>query len=337
LIEAELGAGNVTAAAGLADELEHRVAGVELPAVAASVALARARVAAAQDDSARAIELLEHGLEQLSDAEHPCLRAALHLELASLRARDDRAAAVIDARAAAAIQARLDTPAPPGMEELLQLLDVPGSGSGDAGGSRRASASLTRAGGRWTLTFGDAVASLKDSKGLRYLRELIVHPGVDRHVLDLVELAEGPGEAAVDSRGLGPDRRGLGDAGELLDADAKRAYRRRIEELREQLDEAELLGDEDRAWELQAELDKLAGELARAIGLGGRDRRAGSAAERARVNVTRAIRTAIARIEEVLPGLGRHLDRSVQTGCFCRYEPSAADAVDWREEVFTAR
>jgi hypothetical protein len=60
-------------------------------------------------------------------------------------------------------------------------------------------------------------------------------------------------------------------------------------------------------------------------------------AERARVNVTRAIRTAIGRIEEVLPELGRHLDRSVQTGYYCRYEPPAGEVVALAAEVFTPR
>ena len=201
------------------------------------------------------------------------------------------------------------------MNELLQLLDVGARGPS-------LTASLVCGSGRWTLTCGEAVATVKDSKGLRYLHDLIAHRGVDRHVLHLVELAEAP----VDSR---VDRRQLGDAGALIDKDAKIAYRRRIEELRVEREAAELVGDEDRAWELQRELDALAAELARALGLGGRHRRAGSAAERARVNVTRAIRTAINRIEEVLPELGRHLDRSVRTGFFCRYEPAADDAVQW--------
>ena len=39
-------------------------------------------------------------------------------------------------------------------------------------------------------------------------------------------------------------------------------------------------------------------EMARAVGLGGRDRRAGSAAERARLNVTRAIKSALQKISE---------------------------------------
>jgi predicted ATPase len=62
--------------------------------------------------------------------------------------------------------------------------------------------------------------------------------------------------------------------------------------------------------------------LARAaLGLGGRVRRSGSAAERARTAVTARVRDAIRRISEAHPELGRHLERSVRTGTFCVYEP----------------
>ena len=62
-------------------------------------------------------------------------------------------------------------------------------------------------------------------------------------------------------------------------------------------------------------------ELTAAFGLGGRARRAGSPAERARTTVTARIRHVIRRIEVVHPALGRHLDRSIRTGTFCAYEP----------------
>ncbi len=52
---------------------------------------------------------------------------------------------------------------------------------------------------------------------------------------------------------------------------------------------------------LQAELDQLVGQLAQAFGLGGRGRRASSAAERARLNVTRALRAATARVQRGPP------------------------------------
>jgi len=61
--------------------------------------------------------------------------------------------------------------------------------------------------------------------------------------------------------------------------------------------------------------------LSQALGIGGRERRVGSAAERARVNVQRRLRDAIRRIESHHPGLAKHLDRSVRTGTYCAYEP----------------
>ena len=52
------------------------------------------------------------------------------------------------------------------------------------------------------------------------------------------------------------------------------------------------------------ELDALVKQLASAFGLGGGARVAASAAERARLNVTRAIRTALKKLDEALPGAG---------------------------------
>jgi hypothetical protein len=62
--------------------------------------------------------------------------------------------------------------------------------------------------------------------------------------------------------------------------------------------------------------------LAAALGLGGRVRRAGSPAERARVRVTRALREAIERIRAADARLGEHLARSIRTGTYCCYAPA---------------
>ena len=94
---------------------------------------------------------------------------------------------------------------------------------------------------------------------------------------------------------------GFGDAGEVLDDAAKDAYRRRLAELDELICEAERFNDIGRAAQLGVERDLLVDQLAQAVGLGGRDRRAVSVSERARVNVTRAIRSAIRRIGEADP------------------------------------
>jgi len=63
--------------------------------------------------------------------------------------------------------------------------------------------------------------------------------------------------------------------------------------------------------------------------LGGRDRWASSAAEKARLNVTRALRSALAKLAEALPDAGSVLDRRVRTGVFCAYQPHPDDEVTW--------
>ena len=181
---------------------------------------------------------------------------------------------------------------------------------------------LVQDGPWWTAGCGDTKVRLRDSKGLRYLAELVAHPGVERHVIDLVDLVEG---VAPD----GPDRHALGDAGEVVDASARVAYRRRIEDLRSGVEDALDAEDDDRAARLQTELDELVAELARSFGLGGRDRRASSTAEKARLNVTRALRAALAKLIEALPEAGAALDRRIRTGTFCAYEPQADDIVRW--------
>ncbi|HEY6697000.1 MAG TPA: hypothetical protein VIZ67_02165, partial [Acidimicrobiales bacterium] len=85
----------------------------------------------------------------------------------------------------------------------------------------------------------------------------------------------------------------------------------------------------DAAEAKQTELDELVTQLARAFGLGGRERRAASAAERARLNVTRALRAAISRLADAMPGAGAVLDRRVRTGLYCAFEPNAADEFRW--------
>lgn len=168
----------------------------------------------------------------------------------------------------------------------------------------------------WTLRWRAEEAHLRDTKGLRYLRELLARPGREVHVLDL---------AAPDAGHL----RAEGDLGPVLDDRARAAYRRRIDELREELDDATARNDLGAVEKAEVELEQLMQQLAAAAGLGGRARRPGSAAERARVNVTKSIKQTIERIECHLPALAHHLRSNVRTGTFCVYEPDPTDAPRW--------
>jgi tetratricopeptide (TPR) repeat protein len=198
-----------------------------------------------------------------------------------------------------------------------------GAGRRAAGAGRDALvASLRKEGEFWTVAHAGEALRLKDSKGLAYLATLLAHPGREFHVLDLGggESGDDAGSAGVAAQ-AGLRASDLGDAGEVLDANARDAYRRRLQDLRDALEEAERFNDSGRAERARAEMEFLAGELARGVGLGGRSRKAASAAERARQNVTRAILAVLRKIADGCPALGQHLQANVHTGLFCSYEP----------------
>jgi tetratricopeptide (TPR) repeat protein len=186
-----------------------------------------------------------------------------------------------------------------------------------------------REGDYWTLIFEGHTVRVHELKGMRYLARLLADPGRELHVLDLVTAESGSGARIDRHRASEMPGSALGDAGELLDTRAKDAYRRRLAEIEEDMDRARAIGDAERAAQADVERDFLVRELSRAVGLDGRDRRAASASERARVAVTRAIRKAMLRIREHHPALGEHLERTVHTGTYCSYLPDPRVPAGW--------
>lgn len=164
-------------------------------------------------------------------------------------------------------------------------------------------ARLVRTGALWEATYAGQTVHLPDMKGCRDLALLLASPGERIHCMDLA------GRAAE------------GDAGAAMDGRARAACQKRIRDLQEDIAEAERDGDLARTERLGAELDALIEQLAAAIGLGGRGRKLHDPAEKARTAVTWRIRSAVKRITEAHPALGRHLQISVRTGAFCAYAP----------------
>ena len=182
----------------------------------------------------------------------------------------------------------------------------------------------------WSIG-SDRVVRFRHSKGLLYLSRLLAEPGREFHVLDLAgQGAEAvSGDRAVRSRcDRAPSRR-CGDSGAVIDDEAKAAYRARLRELQAELDEAAAFNDPVRGEAARLEMDALEAQLSAAFGLGGRARPEGSAAERARQSVTKAIREATRRIAAEDAAIGEHLDRSVRTGLYCVYDPDPATRVTW--------
>jgi tetratricopeptide (TPR) repeat protein len=174
---------------------------------------------------------------------------------------------------------------------------------------------LSRDGDDWILQAGAERARLRDTRGMHYLRLLLAAPGQEISALDLVAGGDGLPATVNDP---------------LLDDTARDTYRRRLNALGEQLDAADRAGDADRAQAAEKERNALLDELRRSTGLGGRSRAHADAAERARVNATRAVWAAVTRVESVAPAAGGHLRSSLHTGRFFRYQPAPGGPARWR-------
>lgn len=168
-----------------------------------------------------------------------------------------------------------------------------------------------RDGELWTLSYDGHVVHLPDAKGLRDIAYLLAHPAEEVHSAVLA----------------GRDTVRPGSGCERLDDRARREYEVRITDLRAEMVEADMANDPGRKEKAREEFSTLVEELERATGLGGRVRKLGDDAERARSAVTWRVRSVIKRLLAVHPTLGRHLSNSVQTGNFCRYAPEKP--VEW--------
>jgi pimeloyl-ACP methyl ester carboxylesterase len=177
----------------------------------------------------------------------------------------------------------------------------------------------------WTLAFAGRVCRLRDAKGLHHIAYLLQRPGEHVAAIDLQAALE-PGAAPAKR---GASNGGSGDAGPVLDGRARSAYRCRLDELRALLEEAEQFNDAGRIEAARTELEFIEDQLAAASGLGGRERRVGSAAERARLTVTKRIKGALEHIGHRHPALAEHLARTIRTGVLCAYVPERERAVRW--------
>jgi len=313
-VEIELAVGDLERAGVAADELERIAARFASRALIAGATLARGRVQLATGDAASAEDTLAEAVRLWNEVGAPYEAALARTALASAhRATGSEHRAVLELDAARAFLDEIEA----SRSAAARVVQRPLVGDN----------TFSREGDFWTVTFDGRTVRLRDLKGMRYLARLLAEPGREHHVLDLVA-AETQGHGPANGS-RGSDLVDLGDAGELLDERAKAAYRRRLAEIEEDIDEASALGDLERAAQADAEREFLVQELARAFGLGGRDRRASSASERARAGVTRAVRQAMTRVADQHSELGAHLERTIRTGTYCAYAPDPRAQEAW--------
>jgi hypothetical protein len=213
---------------------------------------------------------------------------------------------------------------------LARLLESP-LPPADAARDPDAASHFVREGDYWSVSFGgDKTFRLRSAKGLRYLAELLANPNREIHVLDL---------AGVDARLAQPPHQGgheltVHDARQdVIDPEGRRRFQARLEELAEELTEADEFNDIERASRVRSEIDALADALTAATGLSGRPRQISSEAERARTSVKKAIQSAISNMRQHCLPLAKHLDATVKTGLFCSYVPDPRVPIKWHVGV----
>ena len=313
-VEIEIAAGDLDAARAAAEELAHIAALFESKALSASATHARGNVRLGEGDAAGARREFAAAAHLWNEVGAPYETSLARMGIGdAYRAEGREAQALLEFRAARSVFEQIGA-----KRAAVRATHACGDlALGDAGRTGQANV-FRQEGDFWSIVFEEHTARLRDLKGMHYLARLLADPGKEFHVVDLVSGAHaGP-----------PTFRG-GDAGELLDAKAKQAYRRRLAEIEEDIEEARTMDDAARVTQAEAEREFLVRELARAVGLGGRDRHAGSDSERARVSVTRALRQSMARIREHDAKLGEHLERAVRTGTYCAYRPDSRVPGGW--------
>ncbi|MFE9646155.1 transcriptional regulator [Streptomyces sp. NPDC006365] len=284
-------------------------------ALAASALRARGEVLLAEGDAAGASALFADAVRAWSEIGAPFETAECRLRLADAHHDLGRTQAETLEREAARAELERIATAPADAPSQTATTDPSQSATTEPN-------TFVREADYWRVVFDGRRVTVRDSKGMHHLARLLAAPGREFHVLDLV---------AADSDDPTATGRLLrsGDAGPLLDDRAKQMYRRRLAEIDDDIEEAQVAGDMTRQAQAEFERDFLINELARAVGLGGRDRRAGAASERARAAVTQALRKAIDRIRDACPPLGDHLDRTIRTGAFCAYFPDPRFPSTW--------
>ena len=320
-VEIAIAAGDIDRARSAADELDLVAARFESKALVAGAAHARGRVRLADGDATGAERSLSEAARLWNEVGAPYEAARARLGLADAhhasgrhqRADMERRAARTILDEIAAGPAAHVTPRDTRDEEPVASSNV-----------------FRRDGDYWTVIFDGHTVHVRDLKGMHYLARLLADPGREFHVLDLVagetrqrRTRRQQPNGAPGAIGTGRRRRDARHASQERLPPTPRRDRRRHRA--GATPSATTSGPPRPAPNATSCFES----SRRAVGLGGRDRRAASASERARAGVTRAIRQAITRIADHHPQLGEHLSRTIRTGTYCAYMPDPHTPAGW--------
>ncbi len=182
-----------------------------------------------------------------------------------------------------------------------------------AGTAPQGSLTCVRQGKSWAVGTERRSVNVPHCVGMKHLAVLLANPGME---IAAAELATGldAWDAAAAALLRAPQA--------VLDRTAAQQYRRRLSELKDEIDTYTLRRDQERVTKASQERDWILAELAAAAGFAGRTRAFPDDSERARLSVGRAIRRALARITDADAVLGNQLRDAIHTGRYCSFRAS---------------
>jgi hypothetical protein len=236
-VEIEIAAGDIGRAQSAADELELIAARFESKALVASAAVARGRVRLAGGDSAGAKQSLSEAVGLWNEVGAPYEAALARICLAeAYAASGSQQRAGLERQAAHTILEGIEAAPSVTPPVHVEHHDVPNEQLVVGVNVFR------REGDYWSVIFNGHTVRVRDLKGMRYLARLLADPGREYHVLDLVAAESGLFAGAQRGPGEGMSHAGTRDAGAMLDPRAKDAYRRRLTEIEDDIEQARARG-----------------------------------------------------------------------------------------------
>ncbi len=322
-------AGDAAAVRTAAEALEAIAASYPSRSLEAGSALANARAALVNGDVGHAISAAAIATAAWVDIGAPFEAAAARMVLGAARHRSgDAGGARMEWNAARSAFESFGAVLHAAQADRLLAERSPAPAPSSAGSNRVAT--FRCEGDTRTICFGDDTVLMRDLKGFRYVERLLADPGREFHVLDLVSVDAGTlPTGRVVHHGEEVVAHEVGGGLPIIDEAARKAYRRRLAEVDDDIEDATRTNDLGRVELAQRDRDYLIAELASAVGLAGSRRTSGGTSERARTSVTRSLRYAIGRLGRHHPALAAHLGHSVHTGTYCVYIPDPIAPLSW--------
>lgn len=178
--------------------------------------------------------------------------------------------------------------------------------------------------GTWEISYDGNTIHIPDRLGLWSIRYLLKQPGEKIHVNKLIHEQSNAGERKelIKKRAEKIEFKDVNESNSEdtgIDTEALNNYRKRLQELKIEMEEAEKDGNEAELNELQKENDKITACIKASVNKNGRLRELNSQVENNRSAVKNRINGALTLIKKEDSSLFKHLNTYIKRGTHCSY------------------